>query len=325
MLLRDDTSNAASDSSRNRKLDEFLNSLAANATKGVGVSADDDDDYEDEDEDSADELDKGLEIADDWETQKAKAKESAQKSLGKNRKSPDTNKESFGKDKPTSPQNPLGQKSAGSTAGQKPSMEGKLGSGTGGVMGKSPSGSTGGASKMPGASGGAGGGAGKMGGGGGGKGGGMSVDPDEVKKLAEQAASGDIKGAVKGGVKVGEKALLEKGYMASIDALVPTFGLSFLAMELIVFIGMILRVKISWWMRWLVHGVNLLIIILIGIFCIIIFAAVVGACKASGLDGSGWIATFASGPVGWAVDLYRGDSLGSNFIAVCKEIGFITK
>ena len=199
MLLRDDTSNAASDSSRNRKLDEFLNSLAANATKGVGVSADDDDDYEDEDEDSADELDKGLEIADDWETQKAKAKESAQKSLGKNRKSPDTNKESFGKDKPASPQNLLGQKSAGSTAGQKPSMEGKLGSGTGGAMGKSPSGGAGGAAgatKMPGASGGA----GKMGGGGGGKGGGMSVDPDEVKKLAEQAASGDIKGAVKGGV-----------------------------------------------------------------------------------------------------------------------------
>ena len=315
MLLRDETSNAASDSNTNRKLNEFLNSLTTNATQGVDESVDDE---EEDEEDGQDDLDIQSEMADDWEAQKARAKESAQKSLGKNRKSPDSNKESFGKDKPTSPQNPLGQKSTGVAGGQKPGMGGKLGPDAGGGMGKSSSGGTGGTGKMPGASG-AGGGAGKMGGGG------LSVDPDEVKRLTEQAASGDIKGAIKGGVKVGEKALLEKGYMAAIDGLIPTFGLSFLAMEAIVLIGKILGVKIAWWMRWLVHGVNLLIIIIILIFCIIVFAAVVGACKASGLDGSGWIATFASGPVGWAVDLYRGDTLGSNFIAVCKEIGFITK
>lgn len=42
-------------------------------------------------------------------------------------------------------------------------------------------------------------------------------------------------------------------------------------------------------------------------------------CHFSGLDGTGWIATILGGPAGWAIDLYRGDKLGSSVINACQQ------
>ncbi len=42
-------------------------------------------------------------------------------------------------------------------------------------------------------------------------------------------------------------------------------------------------------------------------------------CYGTGLDGSGWVATFAGGPAGWLIDWYRGDSTGSTIVQACQS------
>ncbi|QQS22671.1 hypothetical protein IPM19_03505 [bacterium] len=212
------------------------------------------------------------------------------------------------------PKGGIGAPGGGAGAGAGAGAGGKMGGVAGGMGAKA-----GGAGAGAGAGGKMGAGAGgKMGGAKGAKGG---IDPKEIQDIASKALSGDKKGAAKQAAKAGLAAILDKAYMACLDGLVPTFGLTFILMEIIVLVAFILRVKLVWWQRWLVHTVNIIIVVIVLMIFVLAFVLFVAACHASGADGSGWIATIAGGPITWAVDWFRGDTLGSSFVEACKNVG----
>lgn len=112
---------------------------------------------------------------------------------------------------------------------------------------------------------GSGGGFGKMGMGGGASAGGagklasgaksaLGVNPEGIAK--------GVSGLLRGDSKDAKKEALEEGWNICLRYLGPSFGLTFLGMELIVLLGSYWDIKITWWKRWAVHLVNIVIVIL---------------------------------------------------------------
>ncbi len=178
---------------------------------------------------------------------------------------------------------------------------------------KTPSAATPGAagSKLPGA-----GGAGAKGKGG--------IDPNAVKDVADQARQGNYKGAAKQAVQVAAAAGLDKAMLWCIDALIPSFGLTLILMNIIMVVAFFTGAKIALWQKLLTLALDAVIVGIIALFIIIVIVVIYGACEYAGLNQGGVVAAAASGVL-TVVDWWNGNEYGSAFVGVCNALGSVAK
>lgn len=156
----------------------------------------------------------------------------------------------------------------------------------GGGMGKSPLGNAGSKLGMGGGMPGGGGMGASMPGAGKGAGG---INPQVAGQAAQSFASGDLGGAMKAGMGAAKQMLLEKIWDTCSTYLIPSYTITFLGMEAAVFMGAWWGIKITWWKRWIVHAVNIVIIMILVVQGMIILTVFIGVCKVISNSWFSWL------------------------------------